>query len=69
LTLAGRDVWIVKATRTLETSGDEPGAVGPPGDGGIRVSAGDEWVLVQRMLVEGAYVDATEVVRPGDHLG
>jgi methionyl-tRNA formyltransferase len=68
-TLAGRDVGIAKATRTLETSGEEPGVVGSPGDGGICVSAGDEWVLVRRMLVEGAYVDATEVVRPGDHLG
>jgi methionyl-tRNA formyltransferase len=68
-TLAEREVGIVKATRTLETSGEAPGVVGSPGNGGIRVSAGDEWVLVQRMLVEGAYVDATEVVRPGDHLG
>jgi hypothetical protein len=39
--------------------------VGPPGNGGIRVSASDEWVLVWRMLAEGAYVDATEIVGPG----
>jgi hypothetical protein len=63
--LAKRDVGIVKATRTLEASGEEPGVVGPPGNGGIRVSASDEWVLVWRMLAEGAYVDATEIVGPG----
>jgi methionyl-tRNA formyltransferase len=68
-TLPGRDVGIVKATRTHESSGEEPGVVGTPGEGGIRVSACDEWVFVQRMLVEGTYVDATDVVRPGDHLG
>jgi hypothetical protein len=27
-------VGIVKAIRTLETSGEEPGAIGTPGDGG-----------------------------------
>jgi UDP-4-amino-4-deoxy-L-arabinose formyltransferase/UDP-glucuronic acid dehydrogenase (UDP-4-keto-hexauronic acid decarboxylating) len=67
--LAGQDVGIVKASRTLEPSGEEPGVVGSSVDGGVRVSAGDEWVLVQRIFVEGAYIDASEVVRLGDHLG
>jgi UDP-4-amino-4-deoxy-L-arabinose formyltransferase/UDP-glucuronic acid dehydrogenase (UDP-4-keto-hexauronic acid decarboxylating) len=67
-TLAGRDVGIVKATRTFETSGNQPGLVGSPRSGGIHVSAGDEWVLVQRVFANEAYVDATEIMRPGDHL-
>jgi methionyl-tRNA formyltransferase len=66
--LAELEVGIVKATRTAEPRGEEPGVVGPRKDGGVLVSAADEWVLVHRVLVDGVYTDATNVVRPGDQL-
>ena len=66
--LAGREVGIVKATRTAEPPDEEPGVVGTPKDGGVTVSAADEWVLVRRVLVEGVYRDAADVVRAGDRL-
>jgi hypothetical protein len=66
--LAKRDVGIVKATRTLEASGEEPGVVGPPGNGGIRCRPAMSG-FSRAACSRSAYVDATEIVRPGDHLG
>lgn len=61
----GREVSVVKAARTSIPSDATPGTVGERADGGVMVSAADEWVFVQRLLLDGRGVDAVEVLQPG----
>jgi methionyl-tRNA formyltransferase len=62
--LGGRTVGVAAASCTGET------AVGRPGTlrrgvtaGSVLVSAGDEWVTVERLYVDGRYVPATAALR------
>jgi UDP-4-amino-4-deoxy-L-arabinose formyltransferase/UDP-glucuronic acid dehydrogenase (UDP-4-keto-hexauronic acid decarboxylating) len=52
-------VEIVRTSRTGEPSDAPPGTIGPAREGGVPVSAGDEWVLVERARRGG------ETVAPG----
>ena len=46
----------------------EPGSVGPSGEEGVRVAAGDEWIVVHRLHVEGQAQPAAAVLEPGMRL-
>jgi methionyl-tRNA formyltransferase len=60
------EVAIVKASRTGRANGGESaGTVGDTDYGAVAVAAADEWVLVQRVAVDGTPHDAAEVLRPG----
>lgn len=61
----GREMAVLRAGLTGVRSDAQPGMVGEPAGRGILVSAGDEWVLVQRMLLDGRAVDAVEVLEAG----
>jgi methionyl-tRNA formyltransferase len=58
--LAGRETRIVKATLTHEPAHEPPGTVRALAGGDIAVAARDEWVTVQRVLVNGRVVAAVE---------
>jgi methionyl-tRNA formyltransferase len=66
--LEGRDVAILKAVSTAEAASAEPGTVGDPVAGGVRVAAAGEWVVVQRVSLDGQALDAVDVLRPGHRL-
>jgi methionyl-tRNA formyltransferase len=53
-TLAGRDLAVVKASRTGEAADEAPGTVGGAREDGVDVAAADEWVLVERVQVGDA---------------
>jgi UDP-4-amino-4-deoxy-L-arabinose formyltransferase/UDP-glucuronic acid dehydrogenase (UDP-4-keto-hexauronic acid decarboxylating) len=61
-TLGGVDVSVLKAARTGMASSAAPGTVGDVSGRGVMVSGDDEWVLVQRLSVNGRGVDAADVL-------
>jgi len=61
----GRQVAVVKATRTGVRCAAPPGAVSDVVGGAVRVACADEWVLVHRVLTDGQLVDASRTLRPG----
>jgi methionyl-tRNA formyltransferase len=64
--LDGRDVAILKVSRTgRATGGEPPGTVGAAAEGAVAVAAADEWVAVQRVAVDGRPHDAEAVLRTG----
>jgi UDP-4-amino-4-deoxy-L-arabinose formyltransferase/UDP-glucuronic acid dehydrogenase (UDP-4-keto-hexauronic acid decarboxylating) len=61
----GAEVAIVKASLSHEQCAKPPGTVGRTGDEGVMVAAGDEWIVVERMLVDGDRGDPSEVLVEG----
>jgi methionyl-tRNA formyltransferase len=62
------ELGIVKASLT-GTPADAPrGTVDVRGAGETHVAAADEWVAVHRLQVDGKYVGAGELLRPGQRL-
>jgi methionyl-tRNA formyltransferase len=59
---------VTRAAQTGERAAGEPGAVGEAEGDAVRVAAGDEWILVERVQVNGKPVPAAEVLRPGMRL-
>ena len=68
LGLGDLEVAVVRAAGTGEPAGAPPGTVGPPVEHGARVATGDEWVVLERVLVEGKAVHSGEVLVPGERL-
>ena len=66
--LNGQTVGITKAARTGEGASADPGSVGDLDDDGVRVAAGDEWIVVTRLHVEGKAQPASDVLEPGMRL-
>ncbi len=56
---------IVRVSRTGERTDAPAGTIGPPREGGAPVSAGDEWVLVERVRRRGAAVAPTAALSAG----
>jgi methionyl-tRNA formyltransferase len=56
---------ITKASCTGEPANAAPGAVGRVDGDGALVAAGDEWILVHRVQVNGTAGPAAEVLTPG----
>jgi methionyl-tRNA formyltransferase len=63
-----RDVAILKAAPTGERAGVPPGTVGGASGPAVAVAAGDEWVSVLRVAVDGRPHDAAEILGSGDRL-
>ncbi|MGA8492256.1 MAG: formyltransferase family protein [Terriglobales bacterium] len=63
-----QEIALVKAGLTGQSSSVPPGTVGESVASGIQVACQDEWVLVAKLLVEGKYVAARELLSPGDRL-
>ena len=60
--VGGRRLEIVRVARTGEPTGEPPGSIGAAREGGVPVSAGDEWVLVERARLEGSAVDPAHIL-------
>jgi methionyl-tRNA formyltransferase len=67
--LRDRELGVVKAKATGLPCDALPGTVGRPFDSGVQVACLDEWVLVKQLKIDDQYVNAADVLRPGDHLG
>jgi len=63
--LDGREVAIVKATRTGEPCGAPAGTIAEATGRAALVATDDEWVRVHRVLVDGHMVEASEVLAAG----
>jgi methionyl-tRNA formyltransferase len=64
--LAGREISVLKATRTGEPTEAPSGTVGDHIGSEVLVAASDEWVRVRRVQVGSSAFPAAEVLRPGD---
>jgi methionyl-tRNA formyltransferase len=60
-----KEIGVVKARLTGERCDSSPGTVGEVVGSGVKVACGDEWIVVNKLEVEGRYVDSAEVLKPG----
>jgi methionyl-tRNA formyltransferase len=65
---SGRKMGIARARRTHHACDAPPGTVRSAPKTAVEVATLDEWVLVERVHVDGSYVPACEVLRSGDVL-
>jgi UDP-4-amino-4-deoxy-L-arabinose formyltransferase/UDP-glucuronic acid dehydrogenase (UDP-4-keto-hexauronic acid decarboxylating) len=63
-----KEIGVVKARLTGELCDSSPGTVGEVVGLGVKVACGDEWIVVNKLKVEGRYVDSAEVLKPGSRL-
>jgi methionyl-tRNA formyltransferase len=61
----GREVGILRASRSGEPTAEPAGTVGAVDESGALVSAGDEWVRVERAALGGEAVAPADVFRGG----
>jgi len=66
--LDGREISVVSASLTRETCSVRPGSVGETREGRVKVACGDEWLWIDRLMVNGSYVAPDAVLKPGDRL-
>ena len=45
-----------------------PGTVGEFVGPGVKIACGDEWIIVNKLKVEGRYVNSADVLKPGSRL-
>jgi methionyl-tRNA formyltransferase len=64
--LAGREVAVVRASRTDIAADRAAGYVGPSRAGARLVAAADEWVAVERIRVHGKRADPVEALPEGE---
>ena len=62
-----REIALVKACLSGRR-GTVPGTVGQRVGSALHVACADEWILVQKLICEGHYLDSAEVLKPGDRL-
>jgi methionyl-tRNA formyltransferase len=63
--LGDQELAVLKAARTGDPADAAPGTVDEVGDGKVRVAAADEWVLVERVQVDGRAGPAADVLGAG----
>lgn len=63
--VSGKDLLVLKATRTGEACTVPPGTVGTQVGSDVLVAAADEWVQVRRVRFGGSALSAAEVLQPG----
>jgi methionyl-tRNA formyltransferase len=66
--LQGREVAILRATRTREPCAAPPGTVDRIDGEGAWIAARDEWVRVGRVVLEGIPMETASALRPGNRL-
>jgi methionyl-tRNA formyltransferase len=67
-TSGAQEIGVVKARLTGERRHGSPGTVGEFVGPGVKVACGDEWVIVNKLKVEGRYVNSADVLEPGSRL-
>ncbi len=63
--LEAREILVTKATPTGMPCGDRPGTVGQCDDSAVLVAAGDEWVAMRQVQLDGKTLKPQSVLRPG----
>ena len=63
--LEGREVEVLRASLTGLAADEPPGTVGREGV----VASADEWVALERIMVDGERADPVEVLQPGTRFG
>jgi methionyl-tRNA formyltransferase len=63
--LAGREIAITRASLSGQCCDAEPGAVRCWG-GTIQVASSDEWIIIERLIVDGRRLSPGDVLKPGD---
>lgn len=64
-----QEIGVVKAFLTGEKCDRSPGTVGEFVGPGVKIACGDEWIIVNKLKVEGRYVNSADVLKPGNYLG
>jgi len=68
-TMSGaQEISVVKARLTGERCDRSPGTVGEFVGPGVKVACGDEWVIVNKLKVEGRHANSADVLEPGSRL-
>jgi methionyl-tRNA formyltransferase len=63
------EIGMVKARLTGESCNAAPGTVRRVDGPAVQVACADEWIWVDKTLIEGKYLPAADVLRPGERLG
>jgi methionyl-tRNA formyltransferase len=63
-----QEIGVVKARLTGERRHRLPGTVGEFVGPGVKIACGDEWIIVDKLKVEGRYVNPADVLKPGSRL-
>jgi UDP-4-amino-4-deoxy-L-arabinose formyltransferase/UDP-glucuronic acid dehydrogenase (UDP-4-keto-hexauronic acid decarboxylating) len=66
--LGEREIGVIKARLTGETCDAAPGTVGRLVGTAAQVACADEWVLMDKALVEGRYLPAADILQSGARL-
>jgi methionyl-tRNA formyltransferase len=66
--LGDQIVSIVKAYLTGVAATAPPGVVGGSAGAEAQVACLDEWISINKVIVEGRYLDGSEALKPGDRL-
>ena len=63
-----QEIGVVKACLTGERCDVSPGTVGDVVRPGVKIACGDEWIIVNKLKVEGRYVNSADVLKQGSRL-
>jgi methionyl-tRNA formyltransferase len=66
--LGEQTISIIKAVVTGVSADAPPGTVGQINGPGANVACSDEWIVINKLLIEDKYLNASEVLKPGDLL-
>ena len=66
--LGEREICLVKARLTGESCDAEPGTIGRLAGTAVQVACADEWIWVDKTLIERTYLPAAGILRPGARL-
>ncbi len=67
-TSGAQEIGVVKACLTGERCDRSPGTVGEFVEPGVKIACGDEWVIVNKLKIEGRYVNSADVLKPEGRL-
>lgn len=66
--LNGREIGAAKAALTGLVCATAPGTVGERIGSSVHVASTDEWIAISKLIIEGRYLDAVDVLKLGDRL-
>jgi methionyl-tRNA formyltransferase len=64
-----QEIGVAKARLTGESCDAAPGTVGRLAGPAAQVACADDWIWVDKLLIEGKYLAAADVLQPGARLG
>jgi methionyl-tRNA formyltransferase len=67
--LGEQEICLIKARLTGESCDAAPGTIGRLAWPAVQVACADEWIWVDKALIEGKYLPAADILQPGARLG